>query len=152
MTVCVEKMDVLVKQCIESLDRGAGNRSELYVSDLLAEVQGACEAFSNLIRLVKQHDSNQAVLVSAVKWGGKFVEQLMKVHARTVHAHSAYPHSVSVVLLSRVTRTPVIGYDLPSISFLIRLFCMWACSPWLLCLTHAVPFQYYAEQQTEPTQ
>lgn len=76
LTVCVDQMVVLVKQCTDA----KAQRLELFVSkDLKDEVQGACEVFARLVVLVKQHDSNQAVLVSAVKWGAKFVEQLLKV-------------------------------------------------------------------------
>lgn len=71
--VLVEKMTVVVKQCT------VDGQSEVGMTDPKSEIEDACVAFSNLIHVVKEHDKNQAVLVSAVKWGGKFVEQLLKV-------------------------------------------------------------------------
>jgi hypothetical protein len=78
LTVVVERMSLLVKQ--STLDGDALNRPDLQGGqDLVSEVHAACTEFALLMQLVSFHDSNQSVLVSAVKWGSKFVEQLLKV-------------------------------------------------------------------------
>jgi hypothetical protein len=68
----VEAFHLNAQQAIASMS----STSDAPVSSLLA----ACEAFAALMALVKEHSEVHAVMHATVKWGGKFVEQLMKVH------------------------------------------------------------------------